>query len=173
MDSTTILHYASRATTSQLKTFSISFRGRSFDETTFIDRAVRQYETDHQELDLTPAQDLCGAIEEFAYYSDEPSADAGALPVWFLSRMSRSHVTVALSGDGGDEVFGGYMTYCADRWARRFHRVPESVRRLSLGLLQRYWPVSDEKISFEYKLKRMLEGSLLPPDEAHFFWNGA
>src|SRR2546425_12588247 len=69
MDSTTILHYASKASSSQLKTFSISFRGRSFDETKFIHRAVRQYGTDHQELDLTPDQELCGAIEDFAYYS--------------------------------------------------------------------------------------------------------
>src|SRR5260370_7431803 len=88
MDSTTILHYASRASASQLKTFSISFRGRSFDETKFIDRAVRQYGTDHQVLDLTPAEDLCGAIEEFAYYSDEPSPDAVSFPFSFLSKFS-------------------------------------------------------------------------------------
>ena len=60
------------------------------------------------------------AIEDFAYYSDEPSADAGALPVWFLSRMTRQHVTVALSGEGADELFGGYLTYVADRLARPF-----------------------------------------------------
>src|SRR5207248_5984966 len=65
-----------------------------------------------------------------------------------------------------------YMTYCADRWARRFDKIPRQVRGLGLNLLRRLWPVSDQKISFEYKLKRMLEGSLLPADEAHFFWNG-
>jgi len=90
IDSTTILHYAAKASRSQLKTFSISFRGRSFDETQYIQRAVKQYETDHTELDLTPAEDLGGAIEEFAYYSDEPSADAGALPVWFLSKLCKT-----------------------------------------------------------------------------------
>jgi asparagine synthase (glutamine-hydrolysing) len=173
LDSSTVLHYASEASASRLKTFSISFNGRKCDESPYFRQVAQIYGTDHHEFDLNPDVELADAIEEFAYYSDEPSADAGALPVWFLSQMSRRHVTVALSGDGGDELFGGYMTYCADRWARRFHRVPESVRRMSLGLLQRFWPVSDEKISFEYKLKRMLEGSLLPPDEAHFFWNGA
>ncbi len=101
MDSTTILHYASQASNSRLKTFSISFRGRSFDETKYIHRAVKQYGTDHEELDLTPEVNLQSAIEEFAYYSDEPSADG-----------------------------------------------------------------------FEYKLKRFLEGSLLPPGHAHVFWNG-
>src|SRR6202040_1480147 len=172
MDSTTILHYASRATASQLKTFSISFRGRSFDESEFIDRAVRQYGTDHQQLDLTPAQDLCGAIEEFAYYSDEPSADAGSLPVWFLSKLCKSKTTVALSGEGADELFGGYITCRADMLAKWARRMPRPLLQAALAGV-RHWPVSDEKISFEYKLKRFLEGSLLSPDEAHVYWNGS
>jgi len=173
LDSSTVLHYAAEAGATRLKTFSISFKGRKFDETPYFRQVAEIYGTDHHEFDLNPEVELADAIEDFAYYSDEPSADAGALPVWFLSRMSRKHVTVALSGDGGDELFGGYMTYCADRWARRFHTVPESVRKFGLDMARRFWPVSDDKISFEYKLKRMLEGSLLTPDEAHFFWNGA
>jgi asparagine synthase (glutamine-hydrolysing) len=171
MDSTTILHYASRATASQLKTFSISFRGRSFDESEFIDRAVRQYGTDHQQLDLTPAQDLCGAIEEFAYYSDEPSADAGSLPVWFLSKLCKSKTTVALSGEGADELFGGYITCRADMLAKWARRMPRPLLQTALAGV-RHWPVSDEKISFEYKLKRFLGGSLLEPSHAHVYWNG-
>ena len=171
MDSTTILHYASTATASQLKTFSISFRGRSFDETKFIARAVQQYGTDHQELDLTPAQGLCGAIEEFAYYSDEPSADAGSLPVWFLSKLCKSKTTVALSGEGADELFGGYITCRADMLAKWARRLPRPLLQAALAGV-RHWPVSDEKISFEYKLKRFLEGSLLEPRHAHVYWNG-
>lgn len=171
MDSTTILHYASRATTAQLKTFSISFLGRSFDETKFIHRAVEQYGTDHQELDLTPEQDLCGAIQEFAYYSDEPSADAGSLPVWFLSKLCKTKTTVALSGEGADELFGGYVTCRADLLAKWARLAPRGLRKAMLGAMQ-YWPVSDEKISFEYKVKRFLEGSLLKPTYAHVYWNG-
>jgi asparagine synthase (glutamine-hydrolysing) len=87
--------------------------------------------------------------------------------------MSRRHVTVALSGDGADELFGGYITYQADDWARYLRAVPARLRRLALGALGRFWPVSDDKISTEYKLKRWIEGSFLPLDEAHFFWNGA
>jgi asparagine synthase (glutamine-hydrolysing) len=117
--------------------------------------------------------ELQSAIEDFAWYSDEPSADAGALPVWFLSRMSRRHVTVALSGEGADELFGGYITYLADRLARPMRAVPAPARRLLLDAIARWLPVSDDKISFEYKLRRALEGSWLDPDEAHFFWNGA
>jgi asparagine synthase (glutamine-hydrolysing) len=171
MDSTTILHYASRASAAQLKTFSISFRGRSFDETKFIDRAVSQYGTDHQVLDLTPAEDLCGAIEEFAYYSDEPSADAGSLPVWFLSKLCKSKTTVALSGEGADELFGGYITCRADMLAKWARRMPRALLQAGLAGV-RHWPVSDEKISFEYKVKRFLEGSLLEPSHAHVYWNG-
>ena len=171
IDSTTILHYAAKASTSQLKTFSISFRGRSFDETEYIHRAVKLYETDHTELDLTPAEDLRGAIEEFAYYSDEPSADAGALPVWFLSKLCKMKTTVALSGEGADELFGGYLTYRANRLAHKARILPRSLLRAALAAV-RYWPVSDDKISLEYKVKRFLDGALMSPARAHVYWNG-
>jgi asparagine synthase (glutamine-hydrolysing) len=171
IDSSSILHYAAEASNSQLKTFSISFRGRSFDETEFIHRAAKQYETDHAELDLSPEQDLTGAIEEFAYYSDEPSADAGALPVWFLSKLCKTKTTVALSGEGADELFGGYLTYRANRSAERTRLLPRSLMRMALAGFRR-WPVSDEKIGFDYKVKRFLEGSLMSPARGHLYWNG-
>jgi asparagine synthase (glutamine-hydrolysing) len=171
IDSSTILHYAAATNHARLKTFSISFNGRSFDETEHIQRVVSHYGTDHEQLDLNPQEDLQGAIEQFGYYSDEPSADAGALPVWFLSRMCKSHATVALSGEGADEIFAGYLTYRANHLARSMRAVPPAAIRLALAGL-RSWPVSDEKISLEYKLKRFLEGSLLPPEQAHIYWNG-
>ena len=171
MDSTTILHYASHATSARLKTFSITYHGRTCDESDLVHRAVKQYGTEHQELDLTPEQDLQGAIEEFAYYSDEPNADAGSLPVWFLSKLCKQSTTVALSGEGADELFAGYLTCRADILAGRARYVPRGLRRTALAAA-RHLPVSDEKISFEYKLKRFLEGSLLSPGDAHVFWNG-
>jgi len=172
VDSSTVLHYAAMQSSERLKTFSVSFQGRSFDESPYFREIAQVYGTDHHEFDLNPDVELQSAIEDFAYYSDEPSADAGALPVWYLARMSRRHVTVALSGEGADELFGGYLTYQADRLARPFRMVPKQVRKAMLGALDRYMPVSDEKISLEYKLKRWIDGSLLDPDEAHFFWNG-
>lgn len=171
IDSSTILHYAAKTNRSRLKTFSISFRGRSFDETRHIKRVVSLYGTEHEQFDLNPQENLRSAIEEFAYYSDEPNADAGALPVWFLSRMCKKHATVALSGEGGDEIFAGYITYRANQLARAARAFPVFGRRLALSLL-RLWPVSNEKISLEYKLKRFLEGSLLAPERAHVHWNG-
>lgn len=172
VDSSTITHYAAKHFPGRLKTFSVSFRGRSFDESPYFREVARAYDTDHQELDLSPDLDLAAAIERIAHFADEPSADAGALPVWFLSGMTRSHVTVALSGEGADELFGGYKTYQADAYARWMRLVPAPLRRAALGAARALLPVSDDKISFEYKVKRFLEGSLLDPVEAHLFWNG-
>jgi asparagine synthase (glutamine-hydrolysing) len=171
IDSSTILHYAAKSSASKLKTFSISFQGRSFDETTYIEQVAAQYGTEHEQLDLNPGENLGSAIEEFAYYSDEPDADAGALPVWFLSKLSKTKTTVSLSGEGADELFGGYLTYRANRLAHIARRLPSAAIRLGLAGLSR-WPVSDEKISFEYKVKRFLEGCLMPADRAHVHWNG-
>ena len=171
LDSSTILHYAAESVP-KLNTFSISFQGHTHDESRYFREVARQYGTEHHEFDLSPDEDLEGAIREMVYYSDEPSADAGALPVWFLSKMTRQHVTVALSGDGADELFGGYQTYIADRLAAQVRRYPAWTRKLGLGLLK-LWPASDEKIGLEYKAKRFLEGSLLKPAYAHVFWNGS
>jgi asparagine synthase (glutamine-hydrolysing) len=171
VDSTTILHYAAEASSSQLRTFSISFNGHSFDESSFIGEVAKQYGTEHEQLDLNPEQDLEGAIRELSYYSDEPSADSGALPVWFLSRLCKTRCTVAFSGEGADEVFGGYLTYRANRIAGHLRKIPPGMIRSALRGLNA-WPASNEKISLEYKVKRLLQGSLLPAEQAHIYWNG-
>ena len=171
LDSSTILHYAAEASPNRLKTFSVSFRGRSFDESTYFREVARHYQTEHREFDLNPDVDIRSAVEQFAFYSDEPSADAGAVPVWFLSKMCRSEVTVALSGDGADELFGGYNTYLADRYARLLRALPLPVRSLA-ARMTRMLPVSDNKIGLDYKITRLLKGSLLNPLDAHLFWNG-
>ena len=171
LDSSTILHYAAEVSSRKLETFSISFAGRSFDESQYFRLLANRYNTVHREFDMSSEVDLTAAIHEMANYSDEPSADAGALPVWFLSRMTAKHVTVALSGEGADEIFGGYQTYLADGYAQTARYSPAFLRRLALNAAAKL-PVSDEKIGLEYKIKRFLAGSLLSPDEAHFYWNG-
>jgi asparagine synthase (glutamine-hydrolysing) len=171
LDSSAILHYAAEVSSRKLETFSISFAGRRFDESQYFRLLAGRYNTVHREFDMSGDVDLTAAIHEMAYYSDEPSADAGALPVWFLSRLTAKHVTVALSGEGADEVFGGYQTYLADRYAQTARYTPALLRRLGLYAAAKL-PVSDEKIGLEYKLKRFLAGTLLSADEAHFYWNG-
>jgi asparagine synthase (glutamine-hydrolysing) len=171
LDSSTILRYAAQAGSARLRTFSITFKGRSFDESDSIAEITRHFGSQHTEFNLDETADLEGAIQKIAYYSDEPSADAGALPAWFLAEMSSKDVTVVLSGEGADELFAGYLTYKADRYSAAARRVPAGMRRALLGCAG-LLPVSDDKISFEYKLKRFLHGSLLSPEMAHVYWNG-
>ena len=172
IDSSTLLHYAAAASRSPLKTFSIAFPGCSFDETAHIRQIGARYETDHQEFELCADTDLSGVIEEFAYYFDEPNGDGGALPVWFLSRMTRRSVTVALSGEGADELLGGCLSYRADALARRMRFLPRPVLAAAAGLA-RLLPAQDKKMGFEYKLHRFFRGCLMPAARAHVYWNGA
>jgi len=171
IDSSTMLHYASQHSATQLKTFSITFNGREFDESPYLREMAQRYGTDHHELDLGPSVVTPDSIEELAYYADEPNADAGAVPVWHLSRLSAKHVTVALSGEGADELFGGYVTYLADKYARRARVVPRSLLRLSLRSANRL-RASNKKIGFDYKLQRFLHGTLMDERSSHVFWNG-
>jgi asparagine synthase (glutamine-hydrolysing) len=171
LDSSTILRYASKAGTANLRTFSITFKGRSFDESASIKEITDHFGSRHTEFDLDESAGLEDAIQKMAYYSDEPSADAGALPAWFLAQMSSKEVTVVLTGEGADELFAGYLTYKADRYAAMARKVPAGLRQAALKYAE-LLPVSDDKISFEYKLKRFLQGSLLSPEQAHVYWNG-
>jgi asparagine synthase (glutamine-hydrolysing) len=171
LDSSTILHYAAHAHQGPVQTYSITFQGRSFDEGKYIREVSSRFGTKHSEFDLGESADLVDAIDRIAYYSDEPSADAGALPLWFLARMTSQDATVVLTGEGADELFGGYLTYRADRYNAMARKIPRRLRKAALSLAT-FLPVSDEKISLEYKVKRFLQGSLLSPELAHVFWNG-
>ena len=171
LDSSSLVHYAAQESGARLKTFSITFRGRSFDEGSYVRQVSEHYGTEHTELDLNPELDLEAAVHELTYFCDEPNADSGALPVWFLSRMTRASATVALSGEGADELFAGYLTQRASALASRARRLSPPVLRMLLEALKRL-PVSNDKIGFEYKAKRFLEGSLLPPAAAHVYWGG-
>jgi asparagine synthase (glutamine-hydrolysing) len=172
LDSSSLVHYAAQESASPLMTFSVTFHGRSFDEANYVREVANCYGTRHTEFDLNPGQDLPQAIHELAYYCDEPNADSGALPVWFLSRMTRATATVALSGEGADELFGGYLTHRASLLASSARRLPRPLLK-SLLAASRRLPVSNEKIGFEYKVKRFLEGCLMPAARAHTYWGGA
>lgn len=172
VDSSTILHYAANASSSPIRTFSISFDGRTFNDGDYSRQVAAHYGTRHEQMNFSEDVGLRDAIEEFAYYADDPNADAGALPVWFLSKMTREHVTVALSGEGADELFGGYLTYRADELARPVRRLPRSLVGMAASASRKLLPPSDDKISFEYKVKRFLDGCQMPFERAHVFWNG-
>ncbi len=171
LDSSTILHYAAAQSAQPIRTYSISFQGRSFDESAYIQQVAAQYGSHHEQLDLNENEDLLGAIEQFPDYFDEPNSDGGALPVWFLSKLTKSTATVAFSGEGADELFGGYLTYRASRLAALARSLPTGLTGLARSLAHRL-PVSDDKISLEYKLKRFFTGLSMDPYRAHVYWNG-
>ena len=171
IDSSTITHYAAQFSSSPLRTFSITFHGKSFDEAQYVRLISEHYGTQHTELDLCEVGDLADVIRDMCYYSDEPGADAGAVPVWYLARITRPTTTVVLTGEGADELFGGYLTYRANQYRRISARMPRFLLKASLYCAQRI-RASDEKIGFDYKLKRFLQGSLMSAEAAHLFWNG-
>jgi asparagine synthase (glutamine-hydrolysing) len=114
----------------KVKTFSIGFSDAGFDELHYARIAARHFGADHHEFVVTP--DICRLVEEIVWHHDEPFADVSSVPTYVVSKMARQHVTVALSGDGGDEVFGGYERYVVDRRRGRYERIPSFLRR---GLL--------------------------------------
>lgn len=171
LDSASLLHYATGQSSQPLKTFSITFQGKSFDESRAIHQLTRQYGCDHTEFDLSPQQDLREVIENLIDYSDEPGADSGALPLWYLSQITRPQVSTALCGEGADELFGGYWSYQADRYHRALRYVPRSLTRSLLGCA-RLLPASNGKGGLDDQIKRFLEGSMMSAPLAHVFWNG-
>jgi asparagine synthase (glutamine-hydrolysing) len=127
IDSSTVVAMMARLMDRPVKTFSIGFAESSFDELHYARIAARHLGTDHHEFIVTP--DVCSLIEEIVWHHDEPFADISSIPTYMVSKMAREHVTVALSGDGGDELFAGYDRYVIDRSREKFELVPRFIRR--------------------------------------------
>jgi asparagine synthase (glutamine-hydrolysing) len=156
---------------SAVKTFSIGFGERSFDESAHARRVAAHFGTDHHEEIFTP-QVMLDLLPEVVDWLDEPFGDASILPTYLLSRFTREYVTVALGGDGADELLAGYPTFAADRFAR-LYRIPRLLHsNVILPLVDRV-PVSTANFSFDFKLKRFLRGAASPEDVRHPTWLGS
>jgi asparagine synthase (glutamine-hydrolysing) len=163
VDSALLAAFAAEASGEPVRTFTIGFRERSFDETADARRVAKRYGTRHRELVLEP--DAALLLPALAEAFDEPFADSSALPTYLVSELAARDVKVALSGEGGDELFGGYHTYAADLLAQR----TGALARLARPAVERL-PVSTSRASVEYRLKRFVRAAHLPPLERHHGW---
>lgn len=126
IDSSAVVGLMSRAMNQPVKTFSIGFEEDTYNELKYARLAAKHFGTDHHEFIVTP--DICDVVDELVWHFDEPFADSSAIPTYMVSKLAREHVTVVLSGDGGDELFAGYTRYQVDRKRRNFAHLPRLVR---------------------------------------------
>jgi asparagine synthase (glutamine-hydrolysing) len=163
IDSSALAALAADESSGRLRTFSIGFEERSFDELADARLVAERYGTVHRELVLRP--DAALLLPALAEAFDEPFADSSALPTYLVSQLAAEDVKVALSGEGGDELFGGYYTYVADLLALR----AGGVARVARPLVERL-PSSSARASFDYKAKRFVRAVHMPPLERHHAW---
>ena len=151
IDSSLVVAIMQKVSTAPVRTFSIGFRENRYNEAPWAARVARHLGTDHTELYVSPRE----ALEVIAHLPDsydEPFADSSAIPTFLVCKMARSHVTVALSGDGGDEQFSGYVRYWSTRaMATRFQRLPGPLKKTLLALCTRIPPAWVEKCYLPYR----------------------
>ncbi|MCL5124389.1 MAG: asparagine synthase (glutamine-hydrolyzing) [Deltaproteobacteria bacterium] len=168
LDSTTISAIMASRLNSPLKTFTIGFPHKSYDESTEARFVANEIGTEHFEKTVSPS--MIESIEDLLAFFDEPFADYSAIPTYIISKMASEHVRVVLTGDGGDEVFAGYPTHFAFKVSRMFRIIPAWVRKNIVNRLIFSLPTSFDRISFDYKAKRFVTGADLPFDKAHYWW---
>ncbi len=172
IDSSTVAAFAVRHASERVKTFSIGFEEDSFDETQYARQVAKHLNTEHYEekLSATTAGDL---ISEIGTWLDEPVSDGSLIPTFLLAQFVRKHVTVALGGDGGDEIFAGYPMYYAHKVAKTYTSIPKFLRSGLIEPIVRALPVSTKNMSFDYKAKRFVRAANLDAVERHHSWFGS
>lgn len=158
IDSSTVAAFATQHASEKIKTFSIGFEEDSFDESKFARQVATHLDTEHYEdnLSVEKAADL---ISEIGKWLDEPMSDGSLIPTFLLSRFVRKYVTVALGGDGGDEIFAGYPMYYAHKVANFYNGIPKIFRNNLIEPIVNNLPVSNKNLSFDYKAKRFVRAS--------------
>ena len=169
IDSATVVAAMTRqGEASRVRTFTVGFDETGFDEVPAARRVAGFLGVDHSDATLHPLSDELRAA--LAAAAAEPLADSSSLPTWLLSRFARQRVTVALSGDGGDECFAGYPTYAADRLRRMLGWMPRWCARGMQRSAERLLPASFSKVGYDEKLRRFAAGFALDAQRAHCTW---
>lgn len=168
IDSSTIVALMSQVSDQPVKTFSIGFHSKAFNELDYARQIARKFETDHRELMVEP--DAIPIIDDLIWYLDEPFSDPSAIPTYFVSKIARENVTVVLTGDGGDEMFGGYSGYNVEAVLNKFGRIPNFIRnRIIKNILNIFPNTPSAKLNEQRnRMLRILERVDLPP-ESRFF----
>jgi len=156
----------------QVKTFSIGFEDKTFDESSYARSVAKHFNTDHHEKIFT-AQAMLDMLPKVWDFLDEPFADASVLPTYMLSAFTRETVTVALGGDGGDELFAGYDPFLAHKLARMYEKVPSLLTKKLFEPLIALLPVSTNNMSLDFKLKQFVKGVNYPLSIRNQAWLGA
>lgn len=172
IDSSTVAAFATQHATERVKTFSIGFEEDSFDESKYARQVAKHLNTEHYEdkLSATTAGDL---ISEIGTWLDEPMSDGSLIPTYLLARFVRKHVTVALGGDGGDELFAGYPMYYAHGVAAKYNAIPAFIRSGLIEPVVNALPVSTNNLSFDYKAKRFVRAAKFDDIARHHSWFGS
>lgn len=154
IDSSLVVALAQKQLSQPIRTFSIGFTEADFDETKYAQIVANKVGTIHERFEVAP--DALNIIDQLSYQYDEPFSDSSAVPTWYLSQLTRKHVTVALSGDGGDELFSGYERYLALRMSQRINTfLPTKL--ISHPQLLQYLPDSTAQRSFLRRARRFCE----------------
>jgi asparagine synthase (glutamine-hydrolysing) len=172
IDSSAVAAFAVQHATEKVKTFSIGFEEDSFDESRYARMVAHRLGTEHYEatLSVETAADL---ISDIGSWLDEPLSDGSLIPTYMLARFVRHHVTVALGGDGGDELFAGYPMYYGHRVARAYKMIPAFLRSGLIEPVVRALPVSTKNLSFEYRAKRFVRSANYDLVTRHHSWFGS
>lgn len=153
----------------EIHTFSLGFNEPSFDESEAASLMAAQLKTTHHHILVTP-QKVSALLSHHLTFIDEPYADGSAIPTYLLAEEAKKHVGVVLSGEGGDELFAGYDTYRAFKFSQFYRFLPRLIRTHFFRNMVKHLPVSFDKLSFDYKAKRFVEGAELEIPIAHFYW---
>jgi asparagine synthase (glutamine-hydrolysing) len=167
VDSSLIVALAQRELDQPVKTFAIGFSESDFDETHYAAMVAQHLGTEHCRFEVTP--DALSILDRLVYQYDEPFSDSSAVPTWYLCEQTRQKVTVALSGDGGDELFAGYERYRALRWSEDIQRVFPAQLLSHSSWLQRLGD-SSRRRSFTRRLKRFTEALGQSPPKRYLRW---
>jgi len=168
LDSSSVVAMMCRSTSERVKTFSIGFDDTTYNELPYARAIAQHFNTEHYEEIIKPnATELTDFLLNIL---DEPFGDFSVFPTYLVSKMARKHVTVTLSGDGGDELLGGYDTYIAQGVAKRYARLPAFLRKGAIEPIINALPPTNKKKGFINKSKRFVEGARLPDHLQHTRW---